>query len=48
MRVAADTEHMEQARVIMAVRVSSEDQKERGYRHANQIRRLPELVAEQG
>lgn len=39
---------MEQVRVIIAVRVSSEDQKERGYGHANQIRRLPELVAEQG
>lgn len=36
------------ARVVIAVRVSSEDQKDRGYGHANQIRRLPELVAEQG
>ncbi len=35
-------------RVIIAVRVSSEEQKERGYGHANQMRRLPELVAEQG
>lgn len=43
-----DNSGMARARVIIAVRVSSEDQKERGYGHANQLRRLPELVAEQG
>ncbi len=35
-------------RAVLAIRVSSEDQKERGFGHANQLRRLPELVAEQG
>jgi DNA invertase Pin-like site-specific DNA recombinase/predicted nucleic acid-binding Zn-ribbon protein len=35
-------------RVIISVRVSSEAQQEQGFGHANQLRRLPELVQEQG
>ena len=35
-------------RVIISVRVSSEAQQEQGFGHANQLRRLPELVEEQG
>jgi hypothetical protein len=31
-------------RVIIAVRVSSEAQQEQGFGHANQLRRLPEMV----
>jgi len=46
--ILVDIDVVEPVRVIVAVRVSSEDQKERGYGHASQIRRLPELVAEQG
>jgi DNA invertase Pin-like site-specific DNA recombinase len=39
---------MPQPRVIISVRVSSEAQQEQGFGHANQLRRLPELVEEQG
>jgi DNA invertase Pin-like site-specific DNA recombinase len=39
---------MDTPRVIISVRVSSEAQQEQGFGHANQLRRLPELVAEQG
>lgn len=35
-------------RVIISVRVSSEDQKEKGWGHADQLAMLPVLVAEQG
>jgi len=35
-------------RAIISVRVSSEAQQEQGFGHANQMRRLPELVLEQG
>jgi DNA invertase Pin-like site-specific DNA recombinase len=34
--------------VIISIRVSSEAQQEQGFGHANQVRRLPELVKEQG
>jgi DNA invertase Pin-like site-specific DNA recombinase len=34
-------------RVIISVRVSSEAQQEQGFGHANQLRRLPELVRDQ-
>jgi DNA invertase Pin-like site-specific DNA recombinase len=39
---------MDKPRVIISVRVSSRHQQEQGFGHANQIRRLPQLVAEQG
>jgi DNA invertase Pin-like site-specific DNA recombinase len=39
---------MAKPRAIISVRVSSEAQQEQGFGHANQLRRLPELVAEQG
>ncbi len=39
---------MAKPRVIISVRVSSEAQQEQGFGHANQLRRLPELVTEQG
>jgi DNA invertase Pin-like site-specific DNA recombinase len=39
---------MPKPRVIISVRVSSKEQQEQGFGHANQVRRLPELVAEQG
>jgi site-specific DNA recombinase len=39
---------MAKPRVIISVRVSSEAQQAQGFGHANQLRRLPELVAEQG
>jgi DNA invertase Pin-like site-specific DNA recombinase len=35
-------------RVIIAVRVSSDDQKTKGWGHEDQLRTLPKLVAEQG
>lgn len=38
----------EPVRVIVAVRVSSEDQKTKGWGHVDQLQRLPELVAQQG
>jgi DNA invertase Pin-like site-specific DNA recombinase len=41
-------EVMATPRVIISVRVSSEAQQEQGFGHANQLRRLPELVQEQG
>lgn len=42
------SETMAKPRVIISVRVSSEAQQEQGFGHANQLRRLPELVKEQG
>lgn len=33
-------------RVVIAIRVSSEDQKNKGFGHDNQLRRLPEIVAD--
>src|SRR5690349_6786161 len=38
----------EAVRVIIAIRVSSDDQLQRGFGHRSQLRRLPELVAAQG
>lgn len=38
----ADTWDMSTTRVIIAVRVSSEDQREKGYGHAAQLERLPQ------
>jgi DNA invertase Pin-like site-specific DNA recombinase len=42
------SETMAKPRVIISVRVSSKEQQEQGFGHANQLRRLPELVKEQG
>ena len=39
---------MDKPRVIVSVRVSSKHQQEQGFGHANQLRMLPALVAEQG
>jgi DNA invertase Pin-like site-specific DNA recombinase len=39
---------MAKPRAIISVRVSSKEQQEQGFGHANQLRRLPELVEEQG
>ncbi len=39
---------MAKPRVIISVRVSSKEQQEQGFGHANQVRRLPALVKEQG
>ncbi len=39
---------MDKSRVIIAVRVSSKEQQEQGFGHANQLRRLPELVHGRG
>lgn len=39
---------MAKPRVIISVRVSSKEQQEQCFGHANQLRRLPELVKEQG
>ena len=39
---------MDRPRVAIAVRVSSRHQQEQGFGHASQVRRLPELVGEQG
>src|SRR5271154_2680670 len=42
------SETMTTPRVIISVRVSSKEQQEQGFGHANQVRRLPELAKEQG
>jgi DNA invertase Pin-like site-specific DNA recombinase len=42
------SETMAKPRVIISVRVSSKEQQEQGFGHANQVRRLPELAKEQG
>lgn len=42
-----DGRSMEKPRGIISVRVSSKEQQEQGFGHANQLRRLPELLAEQ-
>lgn len=39
---------MDQPRAIIAVRVSTKEQHEQGFGHANQLRRLPELTRECG
>lgn len=39
---------MDIPRVVIAVRVSSKEQQEQGFGHANQLRRLPQLVEENG
>lgn len=44
----ADTRGTENPRVRIAVRVSSDDQRDRGFGWSSQMRRLPELVREQG
>jgi site-specific DNA recombinase len=41
-------ESVDKPRVIVSVRVSSKHQQEQGFGHANQLRMLPALVAEQG
>jgi len=43
-----DGGRMAKPRVIISVRVSTKEQQEKGFGHANQVRRLPELVDEQG
>jgi DNA invertase Pin-like site-specific DNA recombinase len=44
----ADVPEADTTRVIIAVRVSSDDQKTKGWGHEDQLRMLPVLVAEQG
>lgn len=46
--MGADNVGMDRPRAIIAVRVSSEEQRDKGYGHRMQLARLPEPVREQG